>query len=140
VAKRDRVGASLLDVARLMDTVTRHYWALVALEVDVHTAQGRVTLATFAPYERRLLAERTRAALAAKKAEGVRLGRRRAVRIDIIERVVAERQAGSSLYTIAAGLNAEGISGSAGGRWYASTIRSVLLGVARDAITTPTPD
>ena len=133
VAKRDRAAATLLDVARIMDPVTRLYWALVALEVDVHTTHGRFTVAAFAPYERRLLAERTRAALAAKKAEGVRLGRRRAVPDAIINRVVAERKTGASLYTIAAGLNDDGISGSAGGRWYASTVRSVLNGVERDA-------
>jgi len=140
VAKRRAVAASLLDVASLMNTVTRLHWALVALEVDIHTAHGRVTVATFAPYERFLLGQRTRAALAARKAAGVRLGRKRAVPKDIIERVVDERKAGASLYAIAAGLNADGISGSAGGRWYASTVRSILIGVERDATSPPAAD
>jgi DNA invertase Pin-like site-specific DNA recombinase len=127
VAKQDRRDRALRDVARLMDTVTRQYWALVALEADVRTQHGRVVLATFAPYERRLLGERTRAALAARKAAGFHVGRKPAVPQEIVERIVAERQAGASLHAIARGLNAEGVRSSAGGRWYASTVRYVLM-------------
>lgn len=139
VAKRDRVDRALRDVARLMDAVTRQYWALVALEVDVRARHGRVVVATFAPYERRLLGERTRAALAARKAAGLHVGRKPAVPQEIVERIVAERQAGASLYTIARGLNADGISGSAGGRWYASTVRYVLMGVGTSSASRPVP-
>lgn len=128
VAKRERIAHALREVARLMDVVTSQHWALVAVAVDVRTRHGHVALATFAPYERRFLAERTRAALATRKAAGMQLGRRPAVPMDIVARIVAERQAGASLYTIARGLNADGISGAQGGRWYASTVRYVLMG------------
>ena len=130
LAKRERIAHALRDLAQLMDVVTSQHWALVAVAVDVRTRHGHVALATFAPYERRFLADRTRAALAAKKAAGVQLGRRRAVPQDVVERIVAERQAGASLHTIARGLNAGGISGAQGGRWYASTVRYVLMGAS----------
>jgi DNA invertase Pin-like site-specific DNA recombinase len=133
VAKRDRVVPSLGDVGRMMDDVTNHQWALVALALGVRTTHGRVVIATFAPYERRFLAERTRAAMAARRAAGIRLGRRRAVPEDVVERIVAERRDGASLAAIARGLDADGISGSAGGRWYASTVRSVLVSLEREA-------
>jgi DNA invertase Pin-like site-specific DNA recombinase len=114
----------------MMDVVTAEHWALVALAVDFGTRHGRSALATFAPYERRLLGERTREALAARKAAGVRLGRRRAVPEHIVARITAERQAGASLSSIARGLNGDGISGSGGGRWYASTVRYLLMGAS----------
>ena len=61
------------------------------------------------------------------------MGRERAVPDEIVRRVVAERQAGASMYAIASRLNADGIMGSARGRWHASTVRYVLMGVERDA-------
>lgn len=133
VAKRDPVARALRDVARLMDVATGQYWALVALAVDVRARHGRFVVATFAPYERRFLGDRSRAAVAARRAAGLYVGRRPAVPEDIVRRIVSERQGGASLYTIAGGLNAEGIRGSAGGRWYASTVRFVLISVERDA-------
>ena len=51
---------------------------------------------------------------------------------EIVDRIVAERQAGASLYAIKDHLNAEGIKGSGGGTWYASTVRHVLLSAERE--------
>src|SRR5205823_6536696 len=80
VAKLDRLSRSMLDFAGLMDAAQRQGWALVALDlgVDTSTPSGEMianVLATFAQFERRLIAERTRAALAVKRSQGVRLGR-----------------------------------------------------------------
>ena len=48
---------------------------------------------------------------------------------EIVERIVSERDAGSSFRTIADGLTRDGIATAQGGRsWHASTVRKVLTG------------
>src|SRR5919197_6628041 len=79
-AKLDRLSRSMIDFTALMGRATRENWALVALDcaVDTTTPAGEAmanVLATFAQFERRLIGQRTREALAQKKAQGVRLGR-----------------------------------------------------------------
>ena len=79
VTKVDRVGRSLLDVLRLAERAERNGWHLVILEaqVDTTTPQGRFVLQALgavAELERGLVSQRTKAALAAKKAQGTRLG------------------------------------------------------------------
>jgi hypothetical protein len=63
----------MLDFAALMATAQKQSWALVALDcaVDTSTPAGEAmahVLATFGQFERRLIGQRTREALAAKKA------------------------------------------------------------------------
>jgi DNA invertase Pin-like site-specific DNA recombinase len=48
-------------------------------------------LAVFAELERRLIGERTKAALAVKKAQGVTLGRPRALPVEVVERIQSAR-------------------------------------------------
>ena len=58
---------------------------------------------------------------------GAARGRRSGLDARVVERVVAERAAGSTLRAIAGGLDADGIAtGQDGRRWYASTVRAVL--------------
>jgi DNA invertase Pin-like site-specific DNA recombinase len=84
-------------------------------------------LATFAQFERRLISQRTKDALAVRKAQGVKLGRPRTLTSEIVERIVAERQAGSTLSEIAEGLNTDQVPTAQGGsRWYPSTVQAVL--------------
>jgi DNA invertase Pin-like site-specific DNA recombinase len=133
VAKLDRLSRSVRDFAELMNRATKQHWALVALDmnVDTTTAAGEAmanVLATFAQFERRLIGERTRAAMAAKKAQGARFGRERQVRPDVVTRIIAKRNAGRSLRGIAADLDAEGVPTVAGGAWRASTIQRILAG------------
>ena len=76
---------SLIDFASMMERGQRRGWALVALDlgVDTTTPQGEMmasVLAVFAQFERRLIGQRTRDALAVKRAQGVRLGRPPAIR------------------------------------------------------------
>jgi DNA invertase Pin-like site-specific DNA recombinase len=140
VAKLDRVSRSLLDFAGLMDRAAREHWALVALDVNVDTTTpaGEMmanVLATFAQFERRLIAQRTRDALAQKRLAGVRLGRPRTMGDDVLHRIVAERAAGRSLTAIADGLTADGVPTVRGGpRWYASTVSKALGTAKRDAL------
>jgi DNA invertase Pin-like site-specific DNA recombinase len=132
-AKLDRVSRSVLDFAALMARADRRGWRIVVLDVNVDTttATGELmtnVVAAFAQYERRLIGQRTRDALAAKKAAGVVLGRPRTLDPALRERIIAERDAGRSLREIAEVLTAEGVPTAQGGqRWYASTVRHVAL-------------
>ncbi len=132
VSKLDRLSRSMLDFAALMDRAAREHWALVALDlgVDTTTPAGEAmanVMATFAQFERRLIAQRTREALAIKRQQGVRLGRPRKLTLDVVERITAERGAGETLQSIADGLNADGVPTAQGGtRWHASTVRAIL--------------
>ena len=84
-------------------------------------------LATFAQFGRRLIGQRTREALAAKRASGVRLGRPVSLPPDVRERIVSARKAGHSLAAIADMLNEEQVPTAQGGRqWWPSTVRAVL--------------
>lgn len=90
-------------------------------------------MATFAQLERRLIGERTREALAVKRAQGVRLGGPRLLPEATVRRIVRERDASRSLRAIANGLTADGVPTARGGRWAAETIRAVLRSSALDA-------
>jgi DNA invertase Pin-like site-specific DNA recombinase len=131
VAKLDRLSRSMIDFTALMATATKQGWALVALDcaVDTTTPAGEAmanVLATFAQFERRLISQRTREALAVKRAQGVRLGRPRVLDESIARRIRRERGRGRSYAAIADGLNADQIpTAQAGRRWYPSTIRAI---------------
>jgi DNA invertase Pin-like site-specific DNA recombinase len=88
-------------------------------------------LATFAQFQRRLIGQRTREALAVKKASGVRLGRPPAVPQAIVRRIQRQRARGDSLHAIADSLNAAGVPTAQGGaKWYAATVRGILARTA----------
>ena len=133
VAKLDRLSRSMLDFAGLMATAQKQHWALVALDcaVDTSTPTGEAManmLATFAQFERRLISQRTKEALAIKRASGVRLGRPPTVTPSIVRRIERQRARGDSLRTIAADLNTSGAPTAQGGaQWYAATVRQILL-------------
>ena len=102
--------------------------------------------AALAEKERKLISERTKAALAAKKAQGVKLGNRtnlaeaRASAIastkatadgfalnilPIIDQVKA--QGVTSYNGIAKALNGRGVRTARGGTWQAATVRNIML-------------
>ncbi len=56
-------------------------------------------LAVFAELERKMIGQRTRDALAVKRAQGVRLGRPRTLPEDVRARIVAEHDAGAGCST-----------------------------------------
>ena len=133
VAKLDRLSRSLLDFASLMERARKEGWALVILDlgVDTTTPSGEMianVMAIFAQFERRLIGQRTKDALAVKKRQGARLGRPLSVGEDVVGRMMEEREEGRSLQAIADGLNDDGVpTGHGGTRWHASTVRAVLL-------------
>ena len=131
VAKLDRLARSMIDFTGLMAKAQRQGWALVALDcVDTSTASGEAManmLATFAQFERRLIGQRTREALAVKKASGVRLGRPPTVPEKIVRRIQRQRDRGESLRVIADSLNRDGVPTAQGGaQWYGATVRGIL--------------
>ena len=88
-------------------------------------------LATFAQFERRLISQRTNEALAVNKAQGVRLGRPPTLPQAVVRRIRRQRTRGDSLRRIADDLNESGVPTALGGaRWYAATVRHVLLRTA----------
>ncbi len=131
-AKRERLDQALGELAALLASAQRQGWALVALDCAGQPARAAASastsvLATFARCERGSISERTRAALALKRAQGVRLGRPPQMSEYTIERIRHERAAGKSLAAIADGLNADRIPTAQGGRrWYPATIRYTL--------------
>ncbi len=139
VTKVDRLARSVADVAHLAQRADANGWALVVLDLglDTSTPAGRFvlqTMASVAELERALISQRTREGLAVVRKRGKRLGRPVQLPAQVRERIVAERAEGATLTAIADRLTAEGVPTAQGGqRWYASTVRKVLLGVWADA-------
>jgi DNA invertase Pin-like site-specific DNA recombinase len=133
VAKLDRLSRSLVDFADLMARAQAGGWNLVALDlgVDLSTPAGEFlasVMASAAQWERRIIGQRTRDALAAKAAQGVRLGRPTQVPAAVAARIVAEHKAGTGWSAIARALDAEQVpTAHAGAHWYPSTVRAVAL-------------
>jgi DNA invertase Pin-like site-specific DNA recombinase len=102
--------------------------------VDTSTPSGEAManmLATFSQFERRLISQRTKEALAVKKASGVRLGRPPTLPSAVVRRIQRQRERGDSLRKIADDLNESGVATAQGGvQWYAATVRHVLLRTA----------
>jgi DNA invertase Pin-like site-specific DNA recombinase len=131
VAKLDRLSRSVADFLAILERSRKGKWALVIgdLSLDTSTPMGEAMAtitATFAQLERKRIGERTREALAIKKAEGVQLGRPRIISPLIRERIKQAHASGTALLTIANDLNAEGVPSASGKLWYASTIKSVV--------------
>jgi DNA invertase Pin-like site-specific DNA recombinase len=133
VSKLDRLSRSLIDFARLLDEAKRHGFNVVALDlgVDLSTPSGEFlanVMASAAQWERRIIGERTKSALAVKRAQGVRLGRPPTLAGALAERIVVERAQGRTLAAIAEDLNRESVPTAHGGaRWHPATVRSVLV-------------
>ncbi|MDD7942887.1 recombinase family protein [Actinomycetospora lutea] len=135
-AKLDRVSRSVRDFAGLLDRARDNGWRLVLLDlgIDTITPAGEFvsnTLASAAQYERRIIGQRTREGLAAKRAQGVRLGRPSIAPAEVVARVVDRVAAGAGWSAIARELNADGVptpSGKPVARWFPNTVRQVAHG------------
>jgi DNA invertase Pin-like site-specific DNA recombinase len=142
VAKLDRLSRDVHFISGLMSHKVPFVVAELGPEVDPFMLH---VYAAFAERERSLISARTKAALAAKKAQGALLGNRtnlaevgarghatmraEADRFAANIRPVIEdvRKAGAAtLQQIADALNARGVKTARGGRWHAMTV-SLLL-------------
>lgn len=132
VARLDRLTRSLGQLGDLLEDARARGWVLIALDtgVDLSTPAGEMVagvLGAAAVYERRLIGVRTREALAARRAAGVRLGGPRRCPDEVLAEVVRLRVAGARLVDIAAALQAAGHSTPGGGaRWWPSHVSRLL--------------
>lgn len=132
VAKLDRLSRSVMDFAGIMETAKAEGWSVVVLDlaVDTTTTNGELIaniMISLAQWERRLIGDRTRAALTAVKARGTRLGRPSGVDVETLRLIRVLRAAGKSWQGIADALAAEGIETGQGGRWHAATVRKLYM-------------
>jgi len=141
VAKLDRLSRDVHFISGLMAHKVPFVVAELGADVDPFILH---LFAALAEKERAMIATRTKAALAAAKARGVKLGgprlaqaRKKAV---ASIKAIADQQAGNvlpiireiqqsgmkSLRQIADALNARGIATQRGGRWYATSVANVM--------------
>lgn len=133
VAKLDRLSRSLIDFAGLIERSRRRGWALVALDlgVDTTTPAGELVasvMSAVSVWERRAIGQRTKEALAVRRAQGVRLGRPRTVPPEVRGMIVRLRRRGLSYQAIADRLDLAGVATAHGGNWHASTVRKIWKG------------
>lgn len=139
VAKLDRISRSVADFVALVARSRHEHWEMVVLDlgVDTTTATGEMIaniMASLAQFERRLIGERTSAALQALKARGVRLGRPVQLPDAVRARITEERGRGRTYAGIAGQLTQERVPTVQGGvRWWPSTVKAVLQSVELDA-------
>ena len=143
VARLDRLGRNLADVAALLDQAQKQGWAVVTVDtagLDMSTPTGRLVagvLASAAAFERDLIRARTREGLAAKRAQGVRLGRPQRLPASTVRRILDLKAEGVSLRRIAAQLDEEAVATAGGGSWGLSSVRAVLSSQAAFRSGTP---
>ncbi len=145
--KLDRLFRSSVDALATtsewdQNGIALHLVDMGGQSINTASAMGRMMLtmmAGFAQFERDLISERTTAALQHKKAHNrvygpVPFGKDRngdelevnEEELSILEKIRLWRKQGASYWTIAARLNAHGIKGKGGGKWYAASVRYVL--------------
>ena len=138
IAKLDRLARNVHFISGLMNSDVEF------VAVDMPSA-SRLTihiLAAVAEHEREMISQRTKAALAATKARGTKLGNPRAADAAIIARaakniqppppevlklITGWRTEGRGLRDITRELNRLNIRTPQGKQWYASTVRAQLL-------------
>jgi DNA invertase Pin-like site-specific DNA recombinase len=141
VAKLDRLSRDVHFISGLMAHRVPFIVAELGADVDPFLLH---LYSALAEKERALISARTKAALAAKKAQGVKLGNPRAAetvgRAHAANRAAADHFAANvlpivrtiqtsgitSLLGIAEALNARGVRTARGGEWHASTVRNLL--------------
>jgi DNA invertase Pin-like site-specific DNA recombinase len=141
-AKLDRLSRSVMDFGGLLDLSRRQRWAIAVLDfdLDTSTATGRLIagmVVQIAQWEREMIGERTKAALAVKKAEGASLGKPSQVTADVRSLILQRHSAGESLSAIARHLNDDGVPTQTGsGQW----THTVVGGVVRRAYASATKE
>ena len=132
IARLDRLTRSIGEFQDIMERCTVEDWHLIVLdrEVDTTTASGRLTaniMVCFAEFERALISERTKDALAAKAQEGVALGRPPAITPELTDEICEMYSRGIGARRIAALLEKRGIPTIGGGpSWWPSTVQRII--------------
>ena len=131
VSKLDRLTRSMLDFAQIMEQARKEGWALVVIDlaVDMTTPNGALIagiMSVLAEWERQIISERTKSALAVARKRGVRLGRKPGVSEETKNLIRFMRREGRSWREVAEGLTKAGIPTAQGGVWHASTVRRLV--------------
>lgn len=129
VAKLDRLSRSVVDFAGVLELARAKKWALVAIDlgVDTSTPTGELVanvMMSVAQWERRVIGERTSAAMQAAKRQGRHMGR-----VSVLPQATGDRllvlRATLPIAGTAAQLNAEGLTTATGAQWSANTVAKV---------------
>lgn len=132
VAKLDRLARSVSDFCAMVARAEEKGWALdvVDLNVDTSTPSGKMmatVMMALAQWEREMIGDRTRNALAAARRQGTQLGRRSNVPPDVLAMIRALKGQGVSLGAIARTLNDAGVPTAQGGKaWYPATVKKIF--------------
>lgn len=147
VAKRDRLGRDVIEVAMIERLIARRGARIVSAagegtdNADPSGLLMRRMVDSFAEYERQLIGARTRAALQAKRARGERVSRfppfgwsftatgnleRQEGEQDTLRVIRGCRARGMSMPAIAAELNKIGLRTRAGSSWRFEYVRNLL--------------
>ncbi|WP_346923127.1 recombinase family protein [Glutamicibacter creatinolyticus] len=121
VAKLDRLSRSVVDFAGVLELARARHWALVTIDLGVDTSSPTGELVanlmmSVAQWERRVIGERTSAAMQAAKRAGRHMGRVSTLPEATGARLMALRAA-STLRATADTLNAEGLTTATGRAW-----------------------
>jgi DNA invertase Pin-like site-specific DNA recombinase len=143
IARLDRLARSVAFISNLMDSGVD----FVAVDMPEANRLTMHILAAVAEHEREAISIRTKAALQAAKARGVKLGNPRAAEAAPLAHKAIQQQAnqfaetlapliekmrdqGMSYAAIATDLNSRNIQTARGRTWYPSTVRNLLKRVA----------
>ena len=143
VAKLDRLSRDVHFISGLMTKGVPFVVAAMGGSTDPFMLH---IYAALAEQERRMISERTKAALAVKKAQGVQLGNRtnlpearakalaatqaqaNAFALNVLPLIEQVRESGATSYNaIAKQLNVRGVRTARGGTWQAATVRKIML-------------
>jgi len=139
-----RLARSTKDAISISELLSKRGADMVSLseQIDTTSAAGKMVfrmLSVLAEFERDLVSERTKAVLSFKKANGEKYspvpygftedgGRLVALAEEatVVSEILDLRDRGTTFLSIAEILNARGVQGKRGGRWYASTVRYLI--------------
>jgi DNA invertase Pin-like site-specific DNA recombinase len=131
-AKLDRMSRSVADFADLLTRARKGEWNVIVLDlgVDLASPVGEALAniaATMAQWERRIISDRTKAALAEAQKQGKVLGRPMVMKPATRRRIQKLRDKGMSYETIASYLTERGITTDGGASWYPTTVRRACV-------------
>ena len=139
-----RLARSTKNCIEIADELKATGSDLVSLteKIDTSSAMGEfffTLIAALGQMERKVIGERTKAALAHKKAIGEKyapvpfgyeeINKRLEVvkhEADLVAEIFSKRASGETLQSIALALNEQGVIGKQGGKWYASSVSCIL--------------